>query len=53
MRESEDMKLAYLFCWPTCFSDRVGWWIPRDYLLEPGAGMRGGEGREGRLEEKT
>jgi hypothetical protein len=23
-RESEDLKLAYLFCWPTCFSGRFG-----------------------------
>lgn len=27
------MKLAYLLCWSTCFSDRLGWQVPRECLL--------------------
>lgn len=27
------MKLAYLLCWSTCFSDKVGWQVPRECLL--------------------
>lgn len=38
--ESKDLKLASLPCWPTCFS-RHCWWVPREFLLELGAGIRG------------
>lgn len=45
-RESEDLKLTYLLPWPTCFSDRLGWQLPRVSLLELGLGLQdewGGE----------
>lgn len=36
--EIEDLKLAYLPYWPTCFSDRLGLRVPRKWLPELGAG---------------
>ena len=27
-RDREDVKLLYLFCWPACFSGRLGWLDP-------------------------
>jgi hypothetical protein len=38
-RESEDLKLAHLLLWDTCFfSGRFGLWAPRECLLEVGDG---------------
>jgi hypothetical protein len=33
-REVEDLKLAYLLCWPTCFCGSLGWQFLRECLLE-------------------
>lgn len=33
-RNSEDLKLAYLPCWPTCFSGKLSRWVIRICLLE-------------------
>lgn len=38
---SEDLKLIYLLRWPTFFSGRLGYWLPREYLMELGAGIMG------------
>lgn len=38
--ESKDLKLPSIPCWPTCFS-RHCWWVPREFLLELGTGIRG------------
>lgn len=42
---SEDLKIACLLCWPTCFSDKLGWQIPRKCLLEWVLGQLGKKGR--------
>lgn len=40
-KESEDLELTYLLCCPTCFSGRHDSQVPRESLLELGAGITG------------
>lgn len=39
--ESEDLKLPYLLCLSSCFSDRLGWQVPRENMWQLGAGTAG------------
>lgn len=50
-RALEDLKFAYPLCWPTCFSSRLGWWVPRKSLLGLENGIVGWGGK--RWEEKV
>ena len=31
---SENLKLVYLFHWPTCFSGKLNQWVPREGVLD-------------------
>lgn len=35
-RKSKELRLAYLLCWLTFFSDRLDWEVSRECLLESG-----------------
>lgn len=35
-RQCGNLKLAFLPCWPTCFSGRLGLWVPTESLLKLG-----------------
>lgn len=48
-RESEDLKFPHLLCSPTCFSGSLGYWVPRECLLDLEAEVSG-EYWEGSLE---
>lgn len=39
--KGEERSEAYLLGWPTCFCLELGLWVPREGLLELGAGMTG------------
>lgn len=38
-RKCKDLKLVYLLSWPTCFSGRLDWQIPRECMLSFGTMM--------------
>lgn len=40
-RQAENLDLAYLLHCSTCFSGRLGWRVPREWLLKLGAGITG------------
>lgn len=50
-KKSENIKLVFRILYPTCFSGRIGWLVPKELLLKVG-----GEDLSGSLEmgaEKT
>lgn len=40
-RDTENLNLAHLLHWPTCFSGKLHWRVHREWLLKLGAGKTG------------